>query len=422
MPGETERLVRLLKDADQPMKAGQLRRAGSELLPPQLAAELERLGKDGKAFRWGDDRWWGRSPQEALPERIQAILRDTGKTIPEIRKSLPPAFRVDIGPLRRIVTDMVKRHQAWLLHSLHALNTGKPGVRVFGFDAAERLKADLMNLATPGPVTVGAGIRAAAALGPNQAQVRAAFDRLVKAGRLHKWRSDTYGATDPEQHARAKIDALPFERPMGTRELNEVIGMPAVIVRGALNYMVREGGIKKIKVGSKQLFGPPRAIARWCLDVAKEKYGVDEEIFQQLLSSEAALSGPEPSRDDTQATLSDAVWSDAEDVLAAALQDLPLLALKVQALQPLVSKDASRALSQVELASHALGQKLSLAAQKRGLRVVAERGETHPFDGALFDCFDDISEGEQIVVRKQPVVKQYGDRELVVARGLAEAR
>lgn len=141
--------------------------------------------------------------------------------------------------------------------------------------------------------------------------------------------------------------------------------------------------------------------------------------------SEPAPVRPDPETFKPQKTVieqdaADAAWSDAENALAMSLQDLPTFSVRSKKLNGELPEDLKFVFEQVELAAEGVFQNVKLVASKRGLQTLYERGEEVGFDADLFDCDEDVDDGETVIVKKQPIVKIKGDNRFVLARGFAE--
>ena len=131
-------------------------------------------------------------------------------------------------------------------------------------------------------------------------------------------------------------------------------------------------------------------------------------------------SPPPPAPPTLEADLSNAAWSDSEEALAMALQDIPAFAARMSALERTIGEDQKSLLKQLSLNAGSIFQNVRSAARKRSLETMFERGEETGFDPVHFDCFEEIDEGKPAIVMKQPVVKHTApDRKIVVLRGLA---
>ncbi|MEQ8559827.1 MAG: hypothetical protein RIB03_16070 [Henriciella sp.] len=120
-----------------------------------------------------------------------------------------------------------------------------------------------------------------------------------------------------------------------------------------------------------------------------------------------------------ESDLSDAAWSDSEEALAMALQDMAAFGVRLQAVERSAGETQANPLKQLSLNADAIFQNVRLAARKRGLETDFERGEEIDFDPVYFDCFEELDEGEAAIVMKQPVIKHTArDQKIVVLRGL----
>lgn len=141
---------------------------------------------------------------------------------------------------------------------------------------------------------------------------------------------------------------------------------------------------------------------------------------ESFFSSSTVVSQPSGVSPPTNQDASDAVWSESEETLAMALQDMPTFQRRAASFAKKLSDPEINALEQVSLAADSVFQKVRLAARKRGLEAVFEQGTIVPFDPTMFDCYDDLEEHEPGIVLKQPIVKQFKNGPLVVSRGIVE--
>lgn len=162
----------------------------------------------------------------------------------------------------------------------------------------------------------------------------------------------------------------------------------------------------------------------------RERAGPDADAIRAFFSGKAAKTkapakaeekkpSTPPTPPSGDADLSDAAWSDSEEALAMALQDIAAFGARMTALERLIDDSQKNAAKQLALNADSIFQNIRQAARKRGLETVFERGEEVDFDAVHFDCFEEIDEGEPAIVLKQPVVKHTArDQTLIVLRGL----
>jgi hypothetical protein len=117
--------------------------------------------------------------------------------------------------------------------------------------------------------------------------------------------------------------------------------------------------------------------------------------------------------------MAEAAWSESETMLAMGLQAMPAFDSRVGALEKALGDANEAALKQVSLSAENVFQNLRMAARKRGLEALHRRGDEVRFDAAYFDAAEDMDEGEDALVMKQPIIRRRGDSEIVILRGLA---
>lgn len=117
--------------------------------------------------------------------------------------------------------------------------------------------------------------------------------------------------------------------------------------------------------------------------------------------------------------MAEAAWSESETQLAMALQAMPAFDGRFGALEKALDGQGEAALKQVSLAAENVFQNLRMAARKRGLDALHKRNETVAFDPVYFDATDDMDEGEDALVMKQPIIRTRDGEDLVILRGLA---
>jgi hypothetical protein len=120
--------------------------------------------------------------------------------------------------------------------------------------------------------------------------------------------------------------------------------------------------------------------------------------------------------------IAEAAWSEADETLALAIQDLPTFGRVLAKHRDAASGEMLQSLEQIRLASDLVFQHVRLAAVRRGLEAKYERSQRTSFDPVEFDCYDDdLKEGARVEVLKSPIVKEVAGQAMVVVRGLAEA-
>lgn len=137
----------------------------------------------------------------------------------------------------------------------------------------------------------------------------------------------------------------------------------------------------------------------------------------------AAPPPPEPKAQSTEeieaGLMAEAAWSESETRLAMALQAMPAFGARFAALEKALAGENEAALKQVSLSAENVFQNLRMAAAKRGLEPLHERGAEVGFDAVYFEATEDMDDGEDALVMKQPIIRMRDGDEIVVLRGLA---
>jgi hypothetical protein len=139
-----------------------------------------------------------------------------------------------------------------------------------------------------------------------------------------------------------------------------------------------------------------------------------QEFFSQ---HEAAPPGDESKKPNS--AIADAAWSDSEQVLAFALQDIASFQRVLERFDASTPDKHKLSLRQINLAAEAVFQNLRLVARHRGLQLSYSIGDEATFDPVTFDCPEDLSTGATVSVKKSPVVKLAAGGNIIVAKGQA---
>ena len=163
------------------------------------------------------------------------------------------------------------------------------------------------------------------------------------------------------------------------------------------------------------------------LEGVRERVGADGEALKAFFTGKA--SKPATKRDTAppedipesagQDLMAEAAWSESEKLLAMALQSMPAFDGRFGALEKALDGQNEAAMKQVSLAAENVFQNLRMAARKRGLETLHKRNETVAFDPVYFEATDDMDDGEDAIVMKQPIIRVRDGEELVILRGLA---
>ena len=118
--------------------------------------------------------------------------------------------------------------------------------------------------------------------------------------------------------------------------------------------------------------------------------------------------------------VAEAAWSESEEALAMALQDMTAFAARLERQARAAGDDQAQVFKQLSLNAENVLQSVRQAARKRDLDLAFEPGAEAGYDAAMFDCYEEMDDGEAALVVKQPVIKHTApDQSIVVLRGLA---
>ena len=148
-----------------------------------------------------------------------------------------------------------------------------------------------------------------------------------------------------------------------------------------------------------------------------------EAFFSGKAGTPSEKADPAPKAHSTEeieaGLMAEAAWSESETRLAMALQAMPAFGARFGALEKLLAGENEAALKQVSLSAENVFQNLRMAAAKRGLEPLHERGAEVGFDAVYFEATEDMDDGEDALVMKQPIIRMRDGKEIVVLRGLA---
>jgi hypothetical protein len=130
-------------------------------------------------------------------------------------------------------------------------------------------------------------------------------------------------------------------------------------------------------------------------------------------------SAPNARRDSKQ-HLQEASWSEADEALSQALQDIPILTKAIDALQQASTKELNGLVKRTSGAAKLVAQSIRHAGQKRELSLATEPGSETAFDPVMHRSDDDPQPGDRVRVRKPPVVRGSANARVVVLQGEVE--
>ena len=115
------------------------------------------------------------------------------------------------------------------------------------------------------------------------------------------------------------------------------------------------------------------------------------------------IPSPDPPPVPRQADLmKEAAWSEADEALGRALQDMGLLARSFEQLESVVQVEAADGVRRAKGASKLVLQWVRQAARERNVAILSKVGEKVPFDPALHDLDGDVSPGIVSALSNRP--------------------
>jgi len=118
--------------------------------------------------------------------------------------------------------------------------------------------------------------------------------------------------------------------------------------------------------------------------------------------------------------MQDAAWSEADEALGQALQDIPILTKAIDALQKASTKELSNLVKRTSGAAKLVLQSVRHAGRKRELSLATETGSETSFDPVMHRSDDTPQPGDRVRVRKPPVIRGSANARVVVLLGEVE--
>jgi hypothetical protein len=119
--------------------------------------------------------------------------------------------------------------------------------------------------------------------------------------------------------------------------------------------------------------------------------------------------------------LQQAAWSEADQALGQALQDMPTLLYALEKLEEGSPSDIKPTISCVVGAANVLLQSVRRAARKRELSALSEAGTEAAFDPVAHRADMPTKPGTPVKIRKAPIIRGPESAKLVVIPGEVEA-
>ncbi len=134
-----------------------------------------------------------------------------------------------------------------------------------------------------------------------------------------------------------------------------------------------------------------------------------------------AAFGPAPAAPAKAPADNGVAWSEVDEPLARALQDITVFATNVARFKDAASASFEKEFKRVEASANLVFQSLKLAAAKRKLDLDGQIGSETSYDPVLFHSDDLVKLGEPVRIRKSAVTRGHGKAKVIVQPGLADA-
>lgn len=115
-----------------------------------------------------------------------------------------------------------------------------------------------------------------------------------------------------------------------------------------------------------------------------------------------------------------AAWSDADEALGQALQDIPFFLRALQKLQESAPADLVPLVKRVSGGANLVLQSVRHAGRRRQLSVLTEEGSKAPYDPVIHRSDDPTKPGELVRIRKAPIIRGPVSAGIVVLSGEVE--
>jgi hypothetical protein len=128
----------------------------------------------------------------------------------------------------------------------------------------------------------------------------------------------------------------------------------------------------------------------------------------------------ERAQDRSRQHIQDAAWSEADEALGQALQDIPVLMKAIDALSQGAPKELNGLVKRTSGAAKLVLQSVRHAGRKRELSVATDAGSETSFDPVMHRSDEAPQPGDRVRVRKPPIVRGPEDARVVVLLGEVE--
>jgi len=149
--------------------------------------------------------------------------------------------------------------------------------------------------------------------------------------------------------------------------------------------------------------------------------GLRKHIEQHGYSLEKVFSEPAEKGDIIgRRHMEKAVWSDADESLAQALQDMSVFYRAIEKLQDAAPEHLATLVKRMASAANLVLQSVRQAARKRELSFATEEGAETGFDPAMHRADEKLKLGTTVKIRKAPVIRGPAKLGVVVLSGEVE--
>jgi hypothetical protein len=136
--------------------------------------------------------------------------------------------------------------------------------------------------------------------------------------------------------------------------------------------------------------------------------------------SQGAAEPAEPASPPAMSGIAEAAWSDADEALGRALQEMDFLARSFERLESAAQGEAADRARRARKASSLVLQWVEQAAHYRRVAVLHKTGDRVPFDPAFHDLFGQADIGELVRIVKPAVVRGTEPEQIVLLRAETE--
>lgn len=150
-------------------------------------------------------------------------------------------------------------------------------------------------------------------------------------------------------------------------------------------------------------------------------HGLQRHIERHGYSLEDVFCTTAPNgSDDSQRHIHEAAWSEADEALGQALQDMPVLTKAVDALQQASPANFDGLIKRTSAAAKLVLQSVRHAGRKRELALAMDADTETTFDPAMHRSDDTPHPGDRVRIRKPPVIRGPVNARVVVLLGEVE--